>query len=317
MLSVIVPVYNAEEYLRKCVDSILYQTYSDLELLLINDGSTDSSGVVCDEYARKDYRVRVIHKENGGVSSTRNLGLDLAKGEYITFVDADDWIEHETYEKIFSQIESTETDICCYDFTVVYPHRIGYLHTPDVSGSKDDFLQRWLRFNLTSLCAMVVRKDIYDDNHLRCPIQNYCEDFSLSVRLLFYANKVSKIDYCGYNYNRLNANSLVNNLNEKAAEEELAVYQGILDFFAEKGVLAQYEEPVAWRILKSTQHLILDSASHGRFKEVFPSRYSKYIFTVPSSYLVNTKIKIMAWLLCHRMGMIVRYINILRTILKR
>lgn len=99
MLSVIVPVYNAEEYLRKCIDSILYQTYSDLELLLINDGSTDSSGAVCDEYARRDERVRVIHKENGGVSSTRNLGLDLAQGEWITFVDADDWIEHETYEK--------------------------------------------------------------------------------------------------------------------------------------------------------------------------------------------------------------------------
>ncbi len=316
MLSVIVPVYNAEEYLRKCIDSILYQTYSDLELLLINDGSTDSSGAVCDEYARRDDRVRVIHKENGGVSSTRNLGLDLAQGEWITFVDADDWIEHETYEKIFSQIESTEADVCCYDFTMVYPHRTGYLHTPDVSGSKYDYLQRWLRFDLTSLCAMIVRKDIYDDNHLRCPIQNYCEDFSLSVRLLFYANKVSKIDYCGYNYNRLNANSLVNNLNEKTAEEELTVYQGIMDFFAEKGVLAQYEEPVAWRILKCTQHLILDSASHDRFKEVFPSRYSKFIFTVPS-YLVNTKIKIMAWLLCHGMGMIVRYINILRTILKR
>lgn len=316
MLSVIVPVYNAEEYLRKCIDSILCQTYSDLELLLINDGSTDSSGYVCDEYAVIDDRVRVIHKENGGVSSTRNLGLGLAKGEWITFVDADDWIENETYEKIFSQIESTGADICCYDFTMVYPHRTGYLRTPGISGSKDDYLQRWLRFDLTSLCAMVVRKDIYEDNQLRCPIQNYCEDFSLSVRILFYASKVSKIDYFGYNYNRLNVNSLVNNLNEKAANEELAVYQGILDFFAEKRVLYQYEEPVVWRILKCTQHLILDSAKHVRFKDVFPLRYSKYIYTAPS-YLVNKKIKIMAWLLCHKMGAIVRLINILRIILKR
>lgn len=92
-ISVIVPVYNAERYLHRCVDSILSQTFSDFELLLINDGSKDSSGVICDEYAAKDPRVSVFHKENGGVSSARNLGLDNAKGEWITFVDADDRID--------------------------------------------------------------------------------------------------------------------------------------------------------------------------------------------------------------------------------
>lgn len=91
-ISVIVPVYNVEKYLRKCVDSILSQTFTDFELLLIDDGSKDHSGEICDEYALQDDRVKVFHKENGGVSSARNLGIDVAKGEWITFVDADDYI---------------------------------------------------------------------------------------------------------------------------------------------------------------------------------------------------------------------------------
>ena len=92
-ISVIVPVYNVEKYLHRCIDSILAQTYTDFELLLINDGSKDNSGIICDEYAAKDNRVRVFHKENGGVSRARNLGLDNAKGEWIAFIDSDDWVK--------------------------------------------------------------------------------------------------------------------------------------------------------------------------------------------------------------------------------
>ena len=100
VVSIIVPVYNTEKFLHRCIDSILTQTYTDFELLLIDDGSKDSSGSICDEYAEKDSRVRVFHKENGGVSSARNLGLDNAQGEWITFVDSDDYIE-ENYLKSF------------------------------------------------------------------------------------------------------------------------------------------------------------------------------------------------------------------------
>lgn len=99
-VSIVVPVYNAEKYLHRCIDSVLAQTYSDWELLLIDDGSKDASGSICDEYTTKDGRIRVFHKENGGVSSARNLGLDNAQGEWVTFVDADDYIE-ENFLKSF------------------------------------------------------------------------------------------------------------------------------------------------------------------------------------------------------------------------
>lgn len=110
-ISIIVPVFNAEKYLHRCVGSILNQTFKDFELLLINDGSKDKSGIICDEYAAKDSRVRVFHKENGGVSSARNLGLDNAKGDYIMFVDSDDYMFPQMCEHMVATIETKNADL--------------------------------------------------------------------------------------------------------------------------------------------------------------------------------------------------------------
>lgn len=111
MISVIVPVYNTERLLRQCVESILNQTYSDLEILLVDDGSTDASGEICDEYAAKDNRVKVFHIENRGVASARNVGLKEATGEYVGFVDSDDWAEPDMYEVLLAEIERAKADI--------------------------------------------------------------------------------------------------------------------------------------------------------------------------------------------------------------
>ena len=99
-ISIIVPVYNVEEYIHRCIDSILAQTFTDFELILVNDGSHDQCGKICDEYAENDSRIKVIHKKNGGLSDARNAGLEIAQGEYIGFVDSDDYIEHDMYEKL-------------------------------------------------------------------------------------------------------------------------------------------------------------------------------------------------------------------------
>ena len=111
-ISVIIPVYNAEKYLYRCIDSVLAQTYQDFELLLIDDGSKDSSGIICDEYAAKDARLRVFHKENGGVSDTRNYGLDLAHGKYLMFLDSDDfWLRNDVLEMLIGKAEENDLDI--------------------------------------------------------------------------------------------------------------------------------------------------------------------------------------------------------------
>ena len=111
MISVIVPVYKVEPYLRQCVDSILGQTYRDIEVLLIDDGSPDRCGEICDEYERQDARVRVFHTENRGLSAARNLGVSAAKGDYIGFVDSDDWIEPDMYEVLLRRMQETGADI--------------------------------------------------------------------------------------------------------------------------------------------------------------------------------------------------------------
>ena len=111
-ISIIVPVYRTEKYLRECIDSILNQTYRNLEVLLIDDGSPDKSGEICEAYASKDNRIRVFHTINKGLSSARNLGLMNAEGEFIGFVDSDDWIEPNMYEALFKAIQKTDSDIC-------------------------------------------------------------------------------------------------------------------------------------------------------------------------------------------------------------
>ena len=117
-ISVIVPVYKAEKYIEACVQSILSQTYDDFELILINDGSPDASGTICDALAAGDHRIRVIHKENGGAATARNAGLDAARGDYIAFVDGDDLIHPQYLELLLAMLQKDKADVawCHYDF---------------------------------------------------------------------------------------------------------------------------------------------------------------------------------------------------------
>lgn len=131
-ISIIIPVYNVEQYLRQCIDSVLAQTYADFEVLLINDGSTDKSGAICDEYATKDSRIKVFHKENGGVSSARNLGLDNANGQWIAFVDADDTIDNEYLHNLIEDFDE-------YDLDVIYPQ----IQFMDASGNIGEVFDSW------------------------------------------------------------------------------------------------------------------------------------------------------------------------------
>ncbi len=119
MISVIVPVYKVAPYLRQCIESIINQTYRNLEILLIDDGSPDECGEICEEYKERDHRVRVFHTENHGLSAARNLGLQYAKGEYIGFIDSDDWIEPEMYELLLRKLREAEYDIIVYGYNVI------------------------------------------------------------------------------------------------------------------------------------------------------------------------------------------------------
>mgnify|MGYP002514814989 FL=1 len=127
LISVVIPVYNVEKYIRKALDSVIGQTYANLEIITVDDGSPDNSGKICDEYAAKDSRIKVIHKENGGVSSARNAGISLASGKWLYFMDPDDWIEPNALELALKKAKETDADAVFFDYEKVYPnHSVKY-----------------------------------------------------------------------------------------------------------------------------------------------------------------------------------------------
>ena len=202
MISVIVPVYNTVKYLDKCIQSILSQTYTDFELLLIDDGSTDSSGAICDRYAVQDSRVRVFHKENGGVSSARNIGLDNARGEWVAFVDSDDLFTNNALN-IFKEHIDAELIITSHSVNVdgkfsecIISDKKKYILEKD----KDDFICRNLNTNIIkTIWAKFFKKDIISD--LRFDKNISCgEDFLFMLSYLLRLKQIFLVDYSSYIY---------------------------------------------------------------------------------------------------------------------
>lgn len=189
-ISIIVPVYNTENYLHKCIDSILMQTFSDFELLLIDDGSTDNSGVICDEYSLKDRRIIVFHTQNNGASFARNIGLNHAKGDWITFIDSDDWLESNAYLETLYPIDNV-------DFSVIYyvnnqidrkcDNKIYYKH------EMNSFLSDCL-LKIILMVDKFFKRDIIERNHLRFDSAiAYAEDSLFIYNYLLYVTSVHVI----------------------------------------------------------------------------------------------------------------------------
>lgn len=178
LISVIIPVYNVEKYLRECVDSVLAQTYSNFEVILVDDGSTDSSPEICDEYAKLDDRIRVIHRQNGGLSVARNTGLDDAKGEYVYFLDSDDWIVKQTLQKVVEKFSTPKVDVVFFDSNSFEDSSKGY-----------DIKQSYVRKNdygIDDSFSMLKKLQNNKDFHFAVQMYMYRKDFLLNKALRFY-----------------------------------------------------------------------------------------------------------------------------------
>lgn len=310
LISIIVPIYNAERYLNRCIDSVLSQTFTDFELLLIDDGSTDKSGDICDGYVQKDSRMKVFHIENAGVSAARNFGLDNARGEWITFVDADDWIDKDMYYKLYNEAILSEADIVICDFYIYYNQSSKELiKSVSTESSKEDIIKNYM-LSFTSLWNILVHRSLYEKYPLRIPEDfTVCEDFWLSVQLFYYAKKISSVHVPLYFYNRENINSILNNPNKTRYIDECKVFFDIVSFFKKKNVLPLYQREISWRFLNSKQDLVLNPSKHKEFLELYPDS-NNYISSCPD-FLCNKKIKILMWLLVHKMsGLVVLFCKI-------
>ena len=229
LISVIVPVYNIEEYIEKCILSIIKQTYRDLEIILVDDGSSDSSGKICDKYAEKDNRIIVIHKDNGGLSDARNCALDIAKGEYIGFVDGDDWIHSQMYEILIYAIEKHNAGIssCCFTHN---EKEMNNKYT--LSGIKTFLFSKTDCFidtgkTLVTACNKLYKKSVFD--HVRYPLGMLHEDEYIFAETLYWAETVATVDLPLYFYSQREG-SIVSRMNLKRLNDCLEAFEHRVEY---------------------------------------------------------------------------------------
>lgn len=233
LISVIVPVYNVEAYLKKCLDSLREQTYKNLEIILIDDGSTDASGSICDEYVGKDSRFCVIHQENRGVLAARNAGIERAKGSFIGFVDSDDWIARDTYEKLYHRLIAEQGEIIIYQKNL-YDEELdscyaesGILDEGEYQGKKlekiweniffsQDYSQEGISLNLSD--KLIKRELILQNYELVDTRLHYFEDIALGLLCMLQADKILISNEAFYYY-RQRKNSLCHRVDSLYLEQ--------------------------------------------------------------------------------------------------
>lgn len=214
-ISVIVPVYKVELYLRKCLDSIVRQAYRNLEIILIDDGSPDNCGAICDEYAEQDNRVRVIHQSNGGLSSARNIGLETATGDYIGFVDSDDWVEPEMFQLLIEKLGSSGADIAICGRAEEYPDmRILRVCPKSCVMQREEALKALLENDVIQnfVWDKLYRRELFDE--LRFPEGKSYEDMAIMHKLFLRSQKVACITETLYHY-RQRRDSIVGDVSLK------------------------------------------------------------------------------------------------------
>lgn len=211
-VTIIVPVYNVEKFIGKCIDSLLAQTYINLEIILVDDGSTDKSGVICDDYHHRDTRIRVIHKQNGGLSSARNVGIKAATGDYLSFVDSDDYVSCDMIQKLVYNMELNDVDISCCNFSYVYEQRnTSKVHEIAIDEDEVYSSQEACNFLLLEdyyLCFAwnkLYKKYLFKD--ISYPVGKINEDIITTYRIFQKAQRVSFVTDALYFY-RMRSDSI-------------------------------------------------------------------------------------------------------------
>lgn len=270
LISVIVPIYNAENYLHRCLDSILAQTFTDFELILVNDGSTDCSSKICDEYALKDNRIKVIHKSNGGVASARQMGVDNALGNYTIHADPDDWVEPTMLEELYKKAIEKDADMVICDFYVQTCNTC-ITRTQRISEeSSDATLLALLSHKLHgSLCNKLIRLECYKKFNIRfVEGLNFCEDYLVCIKMLKNDIKVAYLNKAFYYYDQFTNNNSI------TRKYTLDTYKQRLFFINE--LKSTLEGKYKNYILKNEAIVAIECLRHGVLEKAeFKRTYSK------------------------------------------
>lgn len=279
IISIIVPIYNVEQYLHRCVDSILAQTFTDWELLLIDDGSPDRSGEICDEYAKKDTRIRVFHKENGGVSSARQRGLDESVGEYTIHADPDDWVEPTMLEELYQKAKDDNADMVICDYY-----------------TNEGFQQNYIKQQPTKLDTNVVLYELFQQLHGSCWNKlvrracysgkanfpkdiNCCEDLIWCIQVLKCKPKISYLNKAYYHYMITTTASQSKSISAERSLQDLKMLHTLESLLDDnKAVLiAMYKRTVPYVMKRAMK------------TNSFDAYYFKHNFRMYSKYIIQSK----------------------------
>ena len=278
LVSIIVPVYKVEQYLKRCMDSILNQTYKNIEVILVNDGSPDNCPALCDEYEKIDSRVRVIHKENGGLSSARNVALDTLNGDYVFFVDSDDWLALDTLEVLNEYLEK-DYDMISFQRTYLTEEKVvekGEKNPKDMDVSQyidASFLGRYDFFVTTK----IFKTEVF--NNVRFLEGRNYEDLEIMHRLFLNMKKVVGLDYFLYYYWKGNEGAITNTITMKNIKDHYLsaneIYRASKKYLEDRG--KDSSNIVAWYKVEMTQLYIDYLKSTDKDAELFDKIKSEII----------------------------------------
>ena len=298
LVSIIMPVYNGKEYIRKAIDSILKQTLSDWNLIIVDDGSKDGTAVILDNYANEDKRIIVFHRENHGVSASRQFGIDQAEGKYCAFVDADDWVESDFLSNLVTIAEKNDADMVWCDW---YVNESDYW-SHACEEAPDALIRSFLKQKTWgSLVNRITKTTLYQRKEVNfIPNCSMWEDMSFLVQCLCFCSNIKYVQKPLYHY-RMNPQSLTHTQSQKdiSAEYRKAI-DYISDFFEQQGVASKYEYELRGLKLFAIRDFIDDVRfqDYDRFMNTYPDAI-EHISEYPD---YPNRLKFCAWLLRHKLS---------------
>lgn len=247
LVSVVIPVYKVERYLERCVDSVRAQTYANLEIILVDDGSPDRCGEICDAYAREDERIRVIHKENGGLSDARNVGAKEGRGKYLLFVDSDDYISEELIQKTVSAAEETGCDMVLFSHFHVEGGRTEVRGEELPSGQPLELkTEKQLLLTAPAAWLKLFRREFYERSGIRFPKGLYYEDLNTMPKFVLTAERIVYLNEPLYYY-MVRQDSIMGSKNYgKNYEDMRKVLDDVLKYYKDKGAYETYREELEY-----------------------------------------------------------------------
>ena len=289
-VSIIVPVYNSAKYLEKTIGQLLNQTYKELEIIFVDDGSSDNSADIIKRYKENDKRIKYIYQSNSGPSKARNTGIELAQGEYLTFVDSDDLLENDYIENLYKGIWDYKADVCCCGYTCIekehrYKHNDYY---PIKENKREIFLEKLFTGTGGTTWGKIYRTEVIKDSGVRFNEEyRLCEDQLFALEIFLRCKVFGAIDYNGYYYNRLNENSLVSMVQFEDWRQQLTLLKVMEDVLRVNNIPENFAIQL---VLIKFQNIIINLTKSGL------TRKDERVFSVlkkadVQEYLKKVKIK--------------------------